>query len=643
MTSNRSFFRMTMSRRVALLATGITFIVVLAYGGIRTIMTLADRQMALMQLAVEQVARSDRLPLVAALSERDHAANGEDLLREVDEYTDRLEALARGPNVAARLLVSGAIEGEVDQLMRAWAPIRAIRAAVVADEPSVTLATLVLAQGNELQRAARVLREALLDRIARLRQIILTGGVVVFGALLGAVVLGVRSSIRHLAQPAALLEEGTRRIRRGEFGYQVPVSGNDELASLARSFNEMSSEMARLAVVEGELRQSQKMEAIGQLTGGIAHDFNNSLAVIQGYGELLEEQIDDRNPLWDDLQQIQQATERAAALTMNLLAFGRRHELHVEPVNVNEVMDKTVEMLRRLLSEGIDIQVEQGDGLPHTRVDRVQLQQALINLMLNAGDAMPDGGTLRVSSAVQDVDAQQAAAHGGASGSYVVVSVSDTGTGMDEQTRARVFEPFFTTKRSGAGTGLGLATVHGSITQLGGFVSVESELGKGSTFHVFLPTIGVDKPTTTQARSRGSVVQVGRETVLLVEDDPAVRAVTSAILTRHGYHVYAAASGRQALEIDARLDGRYDLVVTDVVMPDMDGPKLAGRLRDKRGLMRVLYMSGHAPTELRYRALMTGDDDVIDKPFSVRSFLSVVRDILDRELSTDAATTAIDL
>ena len=601
---------------------------VLSYGGLRALLFAADRQVAVVGLADALVARAELLPSVAALIVRGQTDDYDVLRQPVASFDSDLSALQTSLPGIPEGLVLGAIESEVHQLNRTWAPIRATLDAGAAER---SVADQVLAHAEALQRDTTAARDALLQRLAFLRQAVVSVGSVTFLVTLTVVALAARFGRRHVAQPAARIAEGSARLRRGEFGYQVPISGEGELASLARGFNDMSTEMARLAVVEAELRQSQKMEAIGHLAGGIAHDFANALTAIRGYADMLTEQLEETNPLWNDLHQIQAATNRAAALTDRLLMLGRRQAPHFTALDVNEVVLETVDMLRRVIGERIDVRVDPATELPPILADRTQVQQILINLAMNARAAMPAGGTLVVSTALERIDTPPAGALGDPSGPVVVITVRDTGVGMDARTKAKVFEPFFTTKAPGLGTGLGLATVHSSVAQLGGRVTIDSAPGEGSTFRVVLPTSGDDKVAPRRPPSLRSGIDVGRETILLVEDDPAVRTFATVLLTRHGYHVYAAGNGRQALEINARLDGRFDLVLTDVVMPDMDGPELVRYLRAERDQVRVLYMSGHASGDVRATGFGRGEDDLIKKPFAVRMFLHAVRDALSRD------------
>jgi len=380
------------------------------------------------------------------------------------------------------------------------------------------------------------------------------------------------------------------------------------------------------AGLEEELRQAQKMEAVGRLAGGIAHDFNNLLTVIAGYSGLALDKLGETHEeIRSHLGEIQSASERAASLTQGLLAFSRQQVLSPKVLDLNETVARVETLLCRLIGEDIDlVTVPAGQSL-FVVADPAQLEQVLINLAINARDAMPDGGKLTVATALCAIDAATASvtpdAHPGA---FAVVSVTDTGHGIDDETKAHLFEPFFTTKEVGKGTGLGLASVYGMVRQSDGFVTVESQVGGGASFRVFLPSVVADGASGPHREQYAGTTR-GSETILLVEDEEAVRNLTQQALERNGYQVIPAASPAEALELAA--DARYDLLLTDVVMPQMRGGELARRLGQDRPGLKTLFMSGYPDGE----ALLgeEGPTAFLQKPFSLDELARTVRELLD--------------
>jgi PAS domain S-box-containing protein len=376
--------------------------------------------------------------------------------------------------------------------------------------------------------------------------------------------------------------------------------------------------------IEEQLRMSQKMEAIGRLAGGVAHDFNNLLMVILSYTDFAMDALGEEDPVRADIDEARKASMRAVGLTRQLLAFSRKQVLRPEVLDLNTLVGGLEKMLRRLLGEDVDLAFAPGPGLGATKADAGQIEQVLMNLVVNARDAMPNGGSLGIATSNTDVDDDFASTHIGLRpGAYVKISVTDTGTGMDEATQARIFEPFFTTKAAGKGTGLGLATVYGIVKQSGGGIWVQSELGRGTTFDIFLPREGTARGAEVGAVSRKP--GRGTETILLVEDEEAVRRLTQRILVAAGYHVVAAASGAEALQITAEHAARIDLLVTDVVMPGMNGRELWERLQKLRPELKVLYMSGYSDDVLEDRGALAPDTQLVGKPFSADVLLRQVR------------------
>ncbi|HME69306.1 MAG TPA: PAS domain S-box protein [Myxococcota bacterium] len=378
--------------------------------------------------------------------------------------------------------------------------------------------------------------------------------------------------------------------------------------------------------LEEELRHSQKMEAVGRLAGGIAHDFNNLLTAINGYSGLLLERVPRDHPLRPDLQEIHRAGERAAALTHQLLAFSRRQVLKPERLDLNAVISEMENMLRRLIGEHIEVRTNLAPDLGHVRADRGQIQQVLMNLVVNARDAMEAGGVLTLETA-NFRDAARRREVGAPAGRHVMLVVSDTGCGMDEEILAHIFEPFFTTKPSGKGTGLGLSTVYGIIQQSGGHLSAHSRPGAGSVFRVFLPLDEKSEDSTPLQPLRTSAAR-GRETVLLVEDEPLVGRLAERVLTQAGYTVVYASNGLEARNVFGERKGAVDILVTDVVMPRMGGPQLAGLLRAEQPGLRVLFLSGYNDGAVLSGTAESGTS-FLGKPFTAEALSNEVRRLLD--------------
>ncbi|MDQ6651471.1 MAG: PAS domain S-box protein [Acidobacteriota bacterium] len=379
---------------------------------------------------------------------------------------------------------------------------------------------------------------------------------------------------------------------------------------------------------EEQLRQSQKLEAIGQLAGGVAHDFNNLLTVIGGYSSIILGKLSPESPHRSSVEEIKKASDRAGSLTRQLLAFSRKQILQPKILDLNSVVSDLEKMVRRLIGEDIDLLALTDPNLGQVEADPGQIEQVLLNLIVNARDAMPAGGKLTIETGNTVLSSDYALRHAALAGPYVMLAVTDTGCGMAADLQAHVFEPFFTTKGSGKGTGLGLATVYGIVKQSGGNVWLYSEVGKGSTFKIYLPR--VDAVTADEQISAGvPLLPKGTETVLLVEDEEQVRKIVQAILEGQGYDVLAAANGEEALEIAAQHDSEIHLMITDVVMPQMSGPELADRLATIRPHSRVLYMSGYTDDAIVRHGLLDAKLNFIHKPFDAATAARKVRDVLD--------------
>jgi PAS domain S-box-containing protein len=382
--------------------------------------------------------------------------------------------------------------------------------------------------------------------------------------------------------------------------------------------------------LEEQLRQAQKMEAIGRLAGGVAHDFNNLLMVIAGYGDQLRRRLGSHHPLYKAATEIQGAIDKAAGLTQQLLAFGRRQTLQPRVLDLNAVVTEIVAMLRRLLTENIGLVTHLDPALGRVNADPSQLEQVLLNLAINARDAMPRGGVLTIETA--NIDWQEASTHqliASPPRSYVMLAVGDTGCGMDAETQAHIFEPFFTTKGPGTGTGLGLATVYGIITQSGGAIEVHSAPGQGATFRIYLPE--VDTEVELQETTRpAQPLPAGSGTVLVVEDELQVRELVQEVLLAEGYTVLTAADGDEGLHLCTAYDGPIDLLLTDVVMPGLSGPEMAQCILPMRPTLKVVYMSGYASDAMGDHGVLDPGTAFLQKPFTPDVLLGKVRETLDR-------------
>jgi PAS domain S-box-containing protein len=380
---------------------------------------------------------------------------------------------------------------------------------------------------------------------------------------------------------------------------------------------------------EDQLRQAQKMDAIGQLAGGVAHDFNNLLGVITGYAGMLAAHLPEGDPAGRYVDSIQKASDRASSLTRQLLAFSRRQIVQPKVVDLNEVTSEMETLIARLIGEDIELIKVRHPGSAFVLADKSQLEQIVLNLAVNARDAMPQGGSLTVETAVVDLDDTYVVSHHGTRpGRYVMLAVSDTGIGMDAETQAHIFEPFFTTKEASKGTGLGLATVYGIVRQSGGCVWVYSEPGRGSTFKVYLPRVEEGSGRTAPALPPAPAPR-GSETILLVEDEEMLRGLIEEALTENGYDLLVAPNGVEALETARRHEGRIRLLLTDAVMPGMSGRVLADRLTEARPEMRVLFMSGYTDDTVVRHGILAAEVAFLQKPFTTDALARKIREVLD--------------
>jgi PAS domain S-box-containing protein len=422
-------------------------------------------------------------------------------------------------------------------------------------------------------------------------------------------------------------------------GDRIPVEANTRLVyqnsvpvgvqGIARDITERKRLEQALRESEEQLRQSQKLEAIGQLAGGVAHDFNNLLTAINGYSALALRRVGDDHPITPYLEEIKKAGDRAANLTRQLLAFGRKQLLQPLALNLNDIVGDMIKLLKRLIGEDIQLVTKPGANLKQIKADPGQLEQVLVNLVVNARDAMPRGGIVTIETANATLDSTYASRHLDAiPGEYVMLAISDTGTGMDQKTQSRIFEPFFTTKAKDKGTGLGLSTVYGIIRQSGGSIWVYSELGKGTTFKVYLPLVEEEPRQAVATASVASIIG-GSETVLLVEDEDMVRKLARELLAEGGYTVLEANGGEEAIHLGKEHTARIDLLITDVVMPKLSGKEVAEQLRAIHPETRVLFMSGYTDEAIVHHGIVDSGIAFIQKPFSERALAQKIRDVLD--------------
>jgi two-component system cell cycle sensor histidine kinase/response regulator CckA len=438
----------------------------------------------------------------------------------------------------------------------------------------------------------------------------------------------VGADLMHRERDQFTGEEAMWQRKSGE-PIRVRLSGRQiEVIDGGRSaFEVIVEDITERHRLQEQLRQAQKMEAVGQLAGGVAHDFNNMLTAILGYSELLTEQIGPDKPIGQDLRAIVTAAERAAALTRQLLAFSRKQVLAMTPLDLTRVVRDVEPMLRRLIGEQIVIKTVLADDLDAVMADATQLDQVLMNLAVNARDAMPRGGVVTIETRNAELDQRYVLTHTGArAGAYAMLSVGDSGIGMSREVQAKIFEPFFTTKERGRGTGLGLAAVYGIVKQLGGYVSVESEPERGSTFKIYLPR--TNQPAAVKSTPAPVVSPVGAESILLVEDEDDVRSFIKIALQRFGYQVVEAASAPDALTHLEALDRPIHLLLTDVVLPGMDGRELAARVTRERPDVQILFMSGYTDRMRTTDGYLEPGVHLLEKPFTAETLLKKTRQIL---------------
>jgi two-component system, cell cycle sensor histidine kinase and response regulator CckA len=462
--------------------------------------------------------------------------------------------------------------------------------------------------------------------LARLNRLLLQVGffAVVVGGLLAFLISAT------FTKPLASLVQGVRALERGDYDYRLQAEGGGEVAQVTLAFDRMRHTLqhndAERRQLEEQLRQSQKMEALGRLAGGVAHDFNNLLTIIKGHSELLLDRLGNNDPSYKSGEQIHKAADRASALTRQLLIFSRRQILQPKVLDLNVLVTEMDKLLQRLIREDVEYEFLSGPELKNVKADPGQIEQVLMNLTVNACDAMPQGGRLTVATCNVDVDTAYAQTRPGlAVGSYVLLSVTDTGHGMDVKTQARIFEPFFTTKEVGKGTGLGLSTVYGIVKQSGGFIWVQSAPGTGSSFEVYLPQVQEQGDPAASKASSLPTASDRRRTLLVVEDDASVRELTARFLDNAGYRVLTAKDGIEALQYASEYGPTIGALLTDVVMPRMRGTELAERLTTLVPDLKVIFMSGYLE-QIEQKAKLQDDTFFLEKPFTREILLRKVNE-----------------
>jgi len=439
--------------------------------------------------------------------------------------------------------------------------------------------------------------------------------------------------LEHLDVDGFLTRQTTLQNRRSnaEFHAEIFLVNRATLIQCnIRDITERKRTEEERHKLQKQLLQAQRLESVGRLAGGIAHDFNNILSIIVGYGQLMQDNLATGHPHHEALKEILKAAYRASSLTRQMLAFGRKQVLEINKEDLNGIIKGFDKLIRRVIGEDLELQLSLTPQKLLVEVDVNQIEQVLMNLAVNARDAMPNGGVLKFETAVVDLDASYADGHPGVTpGTYAMFAVTDTGMGMNQETLAQIFEPFFTTKGKDKGTGLGLATCYGIVKQHGGNIWVYSEPGHGTTFKIYLP-IATGSPKPSRKKSSMAESPGGGETVMVVEDDESVRTLTCAILARCGYRVIESKSAMDAIEQSNRTEGPLDLVLTDVIMPDMKGPEVYHRIHERHPRAKVLYMSGYTDEVIVHKGILNEGVQFIQKPFTLQSFSNKIKKVLQQ-------------
>lgn len=453
---------------------------------------------------------------------------------------------------------------------------------------------------------------------------------------------GILKEVHH-HQPRIFLEWKARRPLEGTlFDAEIALQATQwrnrpMLVATIRDITERKQAEKKRQELEQQLAQAQKIESIGRLAGGVAHDFNNMLQVIIGNTSLALDLVSDNDQLHESLAEILHSAQRSAELTRQLLAFARKQTIQPKVMDLNDTVQGMLKMLRRLIGENIELLWIPGNDLWPVKIDPSQLDQVLANLCVNARDAILETGRVTLSTANTTLDQTYLQTHAeGIPGDYVMLTVSDTGHGMDEGTRKHLFEPFFTTKAPGQGTGLGLATVFGIVKQNGGHINAYSELGHGSTFKIYLPRVASGEATTLEPAPQSQERLRGTETILLVEDELSVLGLAKRILEQHGYRVLSASKPAAAKDLAAGYPDRIDLLITDVIMPEANGRELLNRLLKDRPGLKCLFMSGYTADVIAHRGVLEEGLNFVQKPFSIQSLTRKVREVLDSESSASS-------
>jgi signal transduction histidine kinase/CheY-like chemotaxis protein len=500
----------------------------------------------------------------------------------------------------------------------------------LSDDPAIPVSMTVL---KSLDKASFFL--------SKLNRVLL--GLGLLSVMAGSILVFLMS--KSFMKPLANLVAGVRALERGDYAFPLENKGGDEVAEVTQAFGTMRATLQKTQedqkLLEQRLRQAHKMEAVGRLAGGVAHDFNNLLTIIRGHGDLLLDRGIENASQRNSVEQIRKAADRAVSMTRQLLAFSRLQVLQPRVLDLNAVAAEMGKMLPRLIGEHIEYLFIPDSNLARVKADPGQIEQVIMNLAVNARDAMPEGGKLVVRT--RNVELNEAEARNRPPmlpGAYVLFSVSDTGHGMDEKTKAHIFEPFFTTKEVGKGTGLGLATVYGVVKQSGGFIWVESSPSQGATFEIYFPQVA-EKISEKEEEAKPVLMPPGTETVLVVEDQDGVRELTAGFLRANGYSVLEAGDGMEALEVAKRFGGTIHAVLTDIVMPRMGGVELAKRLIAQQPETKIILMSGYSDQLGDQKDEAIAPFLILQKPFSMNSLAAAMRETLAGKTLTGNDETRI--